>query len=589
MNVFKKMQTYQKSKKIRFFKIKIVLIGLFLGIIIIFLRLYHLQVHEQQNLHILGKKNCIKTEVVPPLRGNFFDTKQVLLAANRPVFDLYWHGPGKQWNPEICQPILDKILVIIGPERIHTEIGGLRFAHKHGLRSLLKSDLSFDELCKVSEQCSNCDFLLVKNRFDRIYPYKTLASHLLGYLSRSEKIGCSGLEQAFEGELKGQPGSVNAMTDSVGRQLTTETMQQSQPGTDLKLTLDFELQSIAESMFEPGQSGALILMDAATGGLKVFLSYPNFDPNIFLGQISAATWDATMGTNNPLLNRITRAQYPPASIFKIATFSAAIDEGLITPETQFFCRGYVEFCGRKYFCKRRTGHGSLPAVDGLATSCNAHCFEIAKMIKIDTLADYATRFGLGLKTNFLLPEKTGLIPTAAWKKRVKKEPWWAGETLSASIGQSYLLVTPIQVARMIAGIATGKLVKPRALESEPIETCPVNVSPRALNFLRSGMKKVVHIGTGRRLGFLKDFDCYFKTGTAQNVSLSVEKTERKFFEHGWVAGYFKYKDEAPMVLVVLLEHVETSTVAVELGARFLRSYRQIREMSRQEKAPELNE
>lgn len=577
MNDFKKMQTYQKSKKIRFFKIKIVLIGLFLGIIVIFLRLYHLQVHEQQNLRILGKKNCIKTETIPPLRGNFFDAKQILLAANRPVFDLYWQGPGKTWVPETCQPVLDKIHHILGPDRINTEIGGLRFAHKHGLRSLLKNDLSFDELCKISEQCSDCGFLLIKNRFDRIYPYKTLASHLLGYLSRSEKIGCSGLEQAFEGELKGQPGRVHATTDSVGRQMNTETVQQSQPGTDLQLTLDFELQSVAESLFQPGQSGAFILMDADTGALKVFLSYPNFDPNMFLGQISEETWNTTMNTNNPLLNRITRAQYPPSSIFKLATFAAALDEGLIAAETQVFCRGYVEFRGRKYFCKRRTGHGFLPAVDGLATSCNVHCFEIAKMIKIDTLADYARRFGLGEKTNFLLPEKTGLIPTSAWKKQVKKEAWWAGETLSASIGQSYLLVTPLQIARMIAGVATGKLVKPRALAGEAIEVQPLEISSRALNFLRGGMKKGVQTGTARRLGYLQDFDCYAKTGTAQTVSLSIEKTERKYFEHAWLASFFKYKDDAPMVLIVLLEHSETSAVAVELGAKFLRAYRHIRE------------
>lgn len=579
------MISHQKSKKDRFFKIKLVIAGLFMVLCIILLRLYYLQVKEQHYLRFLGKKNCIKTEVVLPLRGNFFDTKNVLLAANRPVFDLYWQGSETSWRGAGYQEALEKILAILSLSPDDAAVNGLKFAHKHGLRRLIKEDLSFEELCKISEQCAEFDFLVIKNRFERVYPYKTLASHLLGYLSRSEKIGCAGLEQAFEPQLKGEPGCINALTNSVGKELDTEVIRPSMPGVDLQLTLDFELQSIAESLFEPGQSGAFILMEAETGALRVSLSYPNFDPNMFLGQISEEMWNTTLSENNPLLNRVTKAVYPPASIFKLATFSAAIDEGIITPETHFYCPGYVEFRGRKYYCKRRIGHGDLSAVDGLATSCNVHCFEIAKQLKIDTLADYAFRFGLGSKTDFLLPEKTGLIPTSTWKKQVKKESWWAGETLSATIGQSYLLVTPLQVARMTAAVATGKLVKPRALEAEAIETQPLDISPKALNFLRAGMKKVVEVGgTARYLGCLKGFDCYAKTGTAQNCSLALSegKTERKYMEHGWVVSFFRYKNGTPMVLVIMLEHVETSSVAVALAGKFFRAYRHVQELAAKE-------
>lgn len=525
--------------------------------------------------------------MVLPLRGNFFDSKKVLLAANRPVFDLYWQGSDKAWVAGEYDKIIGKVLSLLDKAPDQDELAQLKFAHKYGLRRLLKADLSFEELCKVSEQCVHIDCLLIKNRFDRVYPYQTLASHLLGYLSRSEKIGCCGLEQAFELQLKGEVGHINAVTNSVGRQLDAEVVRPSQPGVDLQLTLDFALQSVAESLFTPGQSGALVLMEAETGALRVFLSYPNFDPNMFLGQISEDTWNSTLSDNNPLLNRVTRALYPPSSLFKMITFSAAIDENIITPESQFFCPGYVEFRGRKYFCKRRTGHGRLSAVDGFATSCNVHCFEIAKMIKVDTLADYAYRFGLGGKTNFLLPEKTGLIPTSAWKRQTKKEQWWAGETLSASIGQSYLLVTPMQVARMVGAVATGKLIKPRALESESIETEPLNISSRSLNFLRMSMRKVAQVGgTARRLGYVQGFDCYAKTGTAQNCSLAMAagKTERKYLEHAWLASYFRYKEGKPMVLVIMLEHSESSTVAVDLAGKFLRAYRHVQELAAKEEA-----
>ncbi len=576
------MITHQKSKKVRFLKIKIVLIGLFFIIIIIFLRLYHLQVQERQHLRDLGNRNCIKTEVVLPLRGNFYDSKRVLLAANRPVFDLYWQGPSRAWTATDCQPVLDKVLEILQLTLEPADIGQLKFAHKYGLKRLIKSDLSFDELCKVSEQCSQLDFLLIKNRFDRVYPYKGFASHLLGYLSKSEKIGRSGLEQVFEDTLKGETGCVHALTNSVGKQLDSEVVRQSQPGVDLKLTLDFELQSMAESMFSPGDSGAFLLMDAETGAFKVFLSYPNYDPNLFLGVISEALWNTTLSENNPLLNRATRAMYPPASIFKFVTFAAGIDEGIISTESRFFCPGYSEFCGRKYHCKRRTGHGTIDAMDGLSTSCNICCFDIAKKIKIDTLADYAFRFGLGSKTNFLLPEKIGLIPTSAWKKQVKKESWWAGETLSASIGQSYMLVTPIQVARMTAAVATGFLVKPRALEQEPIEKHPLQISTRALTFLRNSMKKAVISGSSRRLDHLNGFEIYAKTGTAQTCSLSLEKTDRKHLEHGWLASYFKYKNGPPQVLVIMLEHVESSTVALDLANKFLKTYRHVQELRKED-------
>jgi penicillin-binding protein 2 len=575
------MMTHQKSKKIRFLKIKLVLGGLFFVILIIFLRLYHLQVQERQHLRVLGKRNCIRTEVVLPLRGNFYDSNKVLLATNRPVFDLYWQGPGKTWVADECQPVLDKVCNLVGLSTEQAAGLQLKFAHKHGLRRLIKTDLSFDELCKVSEQCVDVEYLFIKNRFERVYPYKTLASHLLGYLSRSEKIGRSGLEQVFEESLKGQVGYVHALTNSVGKQLEQEVMSQSQPGVDLQLTLDFELQNVAESLFEPGQSGAFLLMDATNGALKVFLSYPNYDPNVFLGQISEEMWNTTLSENNPLLNRATRAIYAPASIFKFVTFAAGLDEGIITTDSKFYCCGYVEFRGRKYHCKRRTGHGNIDATDGLATSCNICCFEIAKKIKIDTLADYAFRFGLGTKTGFLLPEKTGLVPTAGWKKQAKKESWWAGETLSVSIGQSYSLVTPIQIARMTAAVATGNLVKPRALEQEPIEVKPVDISSRALQFLRGSMKKAVLMGTGQRLDHLNGFEIYAKTGTAQTVSLSVEQVKRKYFEHAWLASFFRYKDGKPLVLVIMLEHAGSSTEALNLAQKFFKAYRHVQELRKE--------
>ena len=570
------------TKKERFSKIKSICYGFLFAMFCITSRLFYLQVKQRVTLALLGTKNFMRTEVVPPLRGNLYDKNGVLLASNRPVFDLYWQGSMAQSSKEQVDAALSRIEFILGLKDCFFSRSSVGFAQKHGLDTLLKSDLSFEQLSKISEQCSGFSNLLVQNRFERVYPHKKLASHILGYLSRVEKIGCSGLEQLFEGELAGKNGYVMNVINSVGRPLEQRDVKKAQAGADITLNLDFSLQQVAESLFQEGQSGAFILMEPESGALRVFCSYPSFDPNVFLSPISEEDWTTKLSEYHPLQNRAIRSLYPPASIFKLVTLSAGLEEGVIQPESTFDCRGFVKFCGRKYFCKRRIGHGVLATAEGIAASCNVHCFEIGRMLKIDTFADYAFRFGLGATTGFLLPERSGLVPTSLWKRQAKKEQWWAGETLSASIGQSYLLVTPLQIARMVASVFTGYLSKPRILASELEVREPLRLSHRTLLFLRDAMKKVVTIGTAKKLSKIRDFDVYAKTGTAQTCALTHEKTQREHYEHGWVVAVFKYKDEKPLVAVSLLENTGTAAPGVDYMANFLRSYRTMREKEEQE-------
>gem|GEM_PF-194539 len=524
----------------------------------------------------LGQRNFLRTEIVYPLRGDLLDCNGVLLAANRPVFNLYWHGSGLGKFTEKQVDVLNKIQSILNLDLGQCEkLKAIEYVEKYSRRTLIKGDISFEQLCQISEQCADSPNLVVENCFNRIYPHKNLASHVLGYLSRTDKIGNAGVEKAFEDKLQGQTGCILNIINSTGKTLSQKVYRQPKAGVDVKLTLDFEIQQLAENLFSEDQSGAFLLMDPENGAVKALVSFPNFDPNLFLGPITEDEWQNKLSVNSPLLNRVTCAMCPPGSTFKLVTMSAGLEEKLIEQHSDFFCCGYSEFCGRRYYCMHHEGHGQLTLKNAIAKSCNIPCFQIAKRIKIDTLASYAYKFGLGRKTNFLLPEKAGLVPTIAWKKAAKKESWWKGETLSVSIGQGYLMVTPMQTCRMVSAVCTGYLVKPRILETEKVEKENLNISTHTLNILREAMREVVLSGTVHILSYIKGFEVYAKTGTAQTCSLSKEVTSKKQLEHAWVTGYFRYNGGKPLAFVFLVENTGSSHFALVLADKFLRAYKQM--------------
>ncbi len=557
--------------RVRATRIKYILYGFLLFLFILIVRLFYLQVDKRVALADMSQKNFLRIELIPPLRGDVYDCNQVLLAANRPVFDLYWYGAGHLLSEQDVHT-LAQIEHILGIDLLRQpKRSSIEYASKYSRKIILKADVNFQQLCQISEQCADARSLMISHRFQRMYPHKELACHVLGYLNRGEHIGQSGVELKFDRALQGQEGRLLQVINSTGKMLSQRVYKQPMAGADLKLTLDFKVQQLAESLFEGEQAGAFILMDPSNGALRAFVSYPRFDPNVFLNPLSEDEWSA-ITMNNPLLNRATCALYPPASTFKLVTWAAGIEENIVGQDTEFFCNGYVTFCGRKYFCMQHLGHGALNPKRALAVSCNIPCFQIAKKLKIDQIARYANKFGLGQPTNFLLPEKSGIVPTRAWKQHVKGERWWKGETLSAGIGQGYLLVTPLQVARMLGAICTGYLVKPRLIESEPVEKQKLELSFVALSFLRQALKEAVTNGTCRMLSYVRSCDVYAKTGTAQTCSLTREKVRKEDLEHAWVAGYFSYCGQKPLTIIVLLEHAGSSRYALEIAHKFLKGY-----------------
>jgi penicillin-binding protein 2 len=547
------------------------------GMMLIFGRLLFLQVYHHQILAKQGEKNFTRIKQIDPLRGNILDCKGNLLATNRPVINIDWIGTGLSKLNAEQHTVLTRIENVLSKynQTILIEISKINRAEKFSTSIRLASDVCIEALSEISEQCADSQNIEISKKFQRFYPHKNLACHILGYLgdldNNTQSTGKMGLELIYNDMLKGKNGTMSHIINSFGKNLQMSKIASSESGQDLTLTIDMKLQEIAENLMPADLAGAFILLNPKTGALKALVSNPGFDPSIFLKPIAHDEWKQ-LQQNKPFINRAFNASYPPASIFKLITMSTALELGIITPESKFYCSGHITFKDRKYYCNKRIGHGWLDIKGSLAHSCNIGCYEIAQKISIDTLADYAFRFGLGEKTNIIFPENPGIVPSNEWKRTVKGERWWKGETLSAAIGQSFLMVTPIQIACMIGGIFKGYLVKPRILEDDPIETTPLEIKSSTREFLQECMKSAIQIGTGRNVGRLKNITVYAKTGTAQTKTRADDSKDMQTDCHAWCVIYFTYQNHDPLVLTILIEHAGGSAVATAVAKKFLVEY-----------------
>ncbi len=550
-------------------------ITLSLGIIA---RLFYLQITLTLTLFSLAQRNFLRLESIASPRGNIVDCTGKLLATSRPIITLYWQGTGKYTFDQEQTALIQTLKAMFGVDTIN-ELA-IQLHEKRGKKLTLKTDIQLEQLSRILEQFPHQKNIVITTHFKRYYPHRTTASHIVGYLGalHQESTGKMGLERVCEDILKGTPGQLLMTINSAGRPLEEREIKQACMGATLQTTIDLDIQKLAEEVMPENYAGALLVMSPETGALQAVVSRPVFDPNKFLDVLDEQEW-SKLQENQSFLNRAFAACYPPASIFKLVTVSIALEHDIIDTDTVWNCKGYCMFCGRPYHCANRQGHGIVTIKEALASSCNIPFFEIGKRIKIDTLADYAHRFGLGDKTALILSERAGLVPTAQWKRSTKGEPWWPGETLSAAIGQSFLLVTPLQVARMISAICQGYLVTPRILANQPIETKSLDISTDTLEFLKSSMTFVITHGTGKRLGKFSDSKIYAKTGTAQTAALAKHDQGQQYLEHAWFVAYISYKDYEPFTLVILLEHASSSREALSVATKFFMGYRKLKDLT----------
>jgi len=434
--------------------------------------------------------------------------------------------------------------------------------------------------------------------------YKKTAAHLLGYIGQINRkelktgkypnlksgdlIGRYGIEKSFEKYLQGKRGGRQIEVDANGRMIKILRTIDPVSGLDLNLTLDFDLQETAQKLLE-NKDGTVVAIDPDNGDVLVMASSPSFDQNDFIGGISIKKWKELMtDPGKPMINKAIQAEYPPASTYKIITSFAALEEKHIDINTTAYCPGFFKYGNRVYRCWKKYGHGELSIIDALAQSCDVFYYQAGEKVGVDALAQYAMGSGLGKKTGIMLEnEKTGLIPTSVWKKKRYNESWQGGETLSIAIGQGYNLVTPLQMAVLMAAVGNGgTLYRPRIVKTiedshgkivkkiEPEITGGLPASKETLNIVKNGLLKVVQGARGTARGIrLKNVEIAGKTGTAQVFSIKkgekikTEDLEYSLRDHAWFVCYAPAQNPV-IALSVMIEHGEhgSSTAAPIAGA-----------------------
>ena len=580
------METSDAIKK----KILIFAILVVVSFLCLWMRIWYLQILKWQYLTGLSENNRVRMVTLPASRGMIKDRNGETLVSIRPAFNLYL-------TPEDARNLdssLDKLAqrISLDREKLKKKIAQT----KSFKEVLIKGDIPREEVAFVEENNMSLPGIRIRAEPLRNYVFNSLASHTLGYLGEISKaslerlkdpayrqgdfVGKNGLENIYESLLRGKKGYKEVEVDVSGRELKTLRKLPPESGNNLILTLDVKIQEELEKLMtetaEQNMNGSVVVMKVQTGEIIAITSKPSFDPNKFAAGISPKNWrDLVTDEWHPLQNRSIHGQYPPGSTYKIVTAIAGLGEGVIKPDTSIFCPGHFKLGRGRYRCWKKSGHGFMNLHDALVQSCDVYFYTIGHRLGIDTIAKYAKRFGLGRSTRLgLSREKKGLVPTTQWKLLNKKEPWQLGETISASIGQGFNLVTPIQQVIMMAAVANrGILLKPYLVkriegpegqlrqEFFPEIIGQIGVDPDHLEQVRMALRDVVNgaRGTGKK-SRLKNIIVSGKTGTAQVVRMKsneeLEKGEAipvKYRDHAWFVAFAPY--EKPVLAVaIIVEH-----------------------------------
>lgn len=548
---------------------------------IVVARLWYLQIIKGETFNNLSENNRIRATSIKSPRGKIMDRNGQLLADTRPSFNLQILAE----NVPDMDNTLQALNRIIGIDRQEAKKKIKQYPQFKEV--ILKRDISRAEVAYIEEHKLDFPGLSIEVEPRRNYLLENLASHLLGYMGEINEtqlrsfrgngykpgdfVGQYGLEKEFESYLRGKLGRQEIEVDAYGRELRVLDEIEPVQGYNLVLTIDNRLQTLAEELLG-NENGAIVAMNPQTGEILAMASKPLFNPNLFAGGIGTGDWvQLTKNSNYPLTNRAIQGQYPPGSVFKILVALAGLEEGVITPNTTFFCPGYFIFGGRSYACWKKSGHGYVNVYNALVNSCDVFFYNVGVRLGVDNIAKYAKGLGLGKPTGLLLTsEKGGLVPSSAWKKDVKGEPWYPGETVSVSIGQGYNLVTPLQLAKMLSAVANGgKLYLPflvlriENLFGETIKTFRPKIEGYApahfenLEIIRKGLKGVVNDqgGTGWRAK-TEEVTISGKTGTAQVISYFEEDGKtgpKKFQDHAWFVAFAPY-EKPEIVVVVFVEN-----------------------------------
>lgn len=546
----------------------------FSGLVFLALSLFSVQLVQGGRFRKLSEQNRIRVIPLEAPRGRILDRDGRVLATNRSSFDVV--ATPEDVTPEVYTR-LAKILNL--PE---AEIRKrMRAPREHPFApALIQEDVPKDLAFQIEERKPELPGVATQISFIRYYPYQETASHILGFIGKVNQqeyerlnherygmnslIGRAGIEKVYDDRLRGWRGGRQIEVNARGEMMRVLSESLPEPGEDIKLTIQAEFQKkIMESMKDKHASVAVLDLD--TNDILALASTPAFDPNVFVSPgKEKERMKFLKDAESPLLDRGVSSAYPPGSVFKLVTAIAGLETGKITPNTRFFCKGTFQLGSSKHIfkCWNKEGHGSLNLYEALERSCNVYFYNLGRKLSAEEISHYARELGLGEKIQLDATNiAPGLVPDSAWKEKKLHQKWYQGETISFAIGQSYLLVSPVQVLRLVAILAkNGVRVEPRLLmdEKKPAGNQKLAIREENIKVVKKGMLQVVQsdYGTGQlaRVDFAK---MAAKTGTAQAPPKKA---------HGWFTGFFPY-EQPKIAFVAFVEHGGSGGVA---GAKIVK-------------------
>lgn len=510
-------------------------------------RMRHLQVDQAEEFRLLAEENRINIRLIPPDRGLIQDRNGKVIAGNEQNYRVVITREAAG-DVELVMRRLASIIPMTA-EEMRRAIDDVT-AMSDFVPVTVAERLSWDDFSRVAVNAPVLPGVVPEVGQSRRYPLDTDFAHVVGYvgpvsaqdlegidtpdpLLRIPKvqIGKIGVEKWLEDILRGRAGTKRIEVNSAGRVMRELERQDGERGTDIRLTLDADIQNFAQARLGT-ESAAAVILDVTTGDILCMASSPSFDPNLFVRGISHDDYTLlTESDHRPLADKPVSGAYPPGSTFKMVTALAALNAGVVTPDTKVRCPGYIEFGNRRFNCWKRQGHGTVELNRALSESCDVFFYDIAQKVGIDAIADMGRRFGLGQRFDLPVSAITsGTMPDKAWKLERQKADWRIGDTINASIGQGYVLTSPLQLAVMTARIASGKAVVPRLVrmidgrETPVAEALPLGIPAEFLDAVRFGMHEVVNSQKGTATASqIVDPDMVMagKTGTSQVRNISA--------------------------------------------------------------------
>ena len=587
----------EKPSQIRLTVVQYLILAVFL---VLAYGLWRLQVSQSDYYSAAAEQNRIRNVPILAPRGRIVDRNGRIIVDNyRSVTALLMRDSSRDLmtdSDEIASGLH------MDPKEVKEKIR--RFAFTPQYQPIyLKEDITPDEEAFIEAHKLELPELDTIMAYRRLYPLKGFMAHVIGYVGEvsedmlnqpqfelynpGDVVGKSGVELEYNGILMGKNGSRQVLVDSHGREVGKPLEEKAaEPGKQLKLTVDVDLQIAAEEALAD-KNGAVVAMDPHTGEILAMVSRPTFDPNAFAVRISSKEWSKLVNDpDKPLLNRAIQAQLAPGSTFKIIMSVAGWQEG-IAQNLNVQCNGGAEFYGRRFGCWVKGGHGQVDLTKAIYQSCDVFFYNLANKLGINRIAQYATSLGLGQKTGIDLPQEvSGVIPSEEWKLRNFRQKWFAGETISVGIGQGAVAVSPIQLTRAIAAISMdGRLVTPHVADPTGLpsnylevnhynEVKNVPVDANGWTLITDAMSRVLLPEGTAPSAHIPGIDIAGKTGSAQVVSLATRakhQNNEDLAQNGWFVG-FTPRRNPDIVVGVLFQGGEHGRLAARLATEVIKAY-----------------